>query len=63
MEENLLERAIRLAVKVHKGQKDRAGKPYILHVLRVMMATAALEREVCVAPFMLTCPSRRSRAR
>ncbi len=38
MEERLLERAIRLAVKVHKGQKDRAGKPYILHVLRVMMA-------------------------
>ncbi|MBP8824824.1 MAG: phosphohydrolase [Flavobacteriales bacterium] len=46
MEERLLERAIRLAVKVHKGQKDRAGKPYILHVLRVMMAGNRLEEQL-----------------
>ncbi|HRN35357.1 MAG TPA: phosphohydrolase [Flavobacteriales bacterium] len=46
MEEQLLERAIRLAVKVHKGQKDRAGKPYILHVLRVMMRGTTLEEQV-----------------
>lgn len=37
MEEHLLENAIRLAAKVHKGQTDRAQKPYILHVMRVMM--------------------------
>lgn len=30
-----LERAIRIAVKVHKGQKDKYGAPYIGHVLRV----------------------------
>ncbi len=35
--EHLLETAIRLAAKVHKGQVDRFGKPYILHVMRVMM--------------------------
>lgn len=35
--EHLLETAIRLAAKVHKGQTDRFGKPYILHVMRVMM--------------------------
>ena len=35
--DHLLESAIRLAAKVHKGQKDRTGKPYILHVMRVMM--------------------------
>lgn len=35
--DNLLESAIRLAAKVHKGQTDRFGKPYILHVMRVMM--------------------------
>ncbi len=46
MEENLLERAIRLAVKVHKGQKDRAGKPYILHVLRVMMAGTKTDEQL-----------------
>lgn len=32
----LLERAIRLATKAHKGQVDRFGQPYILHVLRVI---------------------------
>ena len=33
----LLEKAIRLAAKVHKGQVDRFNNPYILHVMRVMM--------------------------
>jgi (p)ppGpp synthase/HD superfamily hydrolase len=33
----LLEKAIRLAAKAHKGQTDRYGNPYILHVMRVMM--------------------------
>ncbi|QBE65959.1 HD domain-containing protein [Pseudoduganella lutea] len=31
-----LEKAIALAVAAHAGQKDKAGKPYILHPLRVM---------------------------
>lgn len=30
-----LEKAIRIAVKVHKGQKDKYGASYIGHVLRV----------------------------
>lgn len=30
-----LNRAINLAVTYHNGQVDKAGKPYILHVLRV----------------------------
>lgn len=29
-------KAIALAVEAYRGQKDRAGKPYILHPLRVM---------------------------
>ena len=33
---NDLEKALTLAVEVHAGQLDRAGKPYILHPLRVM---------------------------
>jgi len=33
----LLEKAIRLAAKVHKGQVDRFNNPYVLHVMRVMM--------------------------
>ena len=34
--EHLLERAIRLAAKVHKGQTGRFGEPFILHVMRVV---------------------------
>lgn len=33
-----LERAIALAATAHAGQTDKAGQPYILHPLRVMMA-------------------------
>jgi len=29
-----LEKAILIAVEAHQGQKDKAGKPYILHPLR-----------------------------
>jgi (p)ppGpp synthase/HD superfamily hydrolase len=32
-----LDDAILLAVQAHKGQSDRYGAPFILHVLRVMM--------------------------
>ncbi len=32
-----LDEAIRVAVDAHAGQIDKAGKPYILHPLRVMM--------------------------
>jgi (p)ppGpp synthase/HD superfamily hydrolase len=31
-----LEDAIALAVEAHRGQQEKAGQPYILHVLRVM---------------------------
>ncbi len=32
-----LERAIQLAAQAHAGQVDKAGHPYILHPLRVML--------------------------
>jgi (p)ppGpp synthase/HD superfamily hydrolase len=32
-----LEEAIRIALEAHRGQKDRAGAPYVLHPLRVML--------------------------
>lgn len=34
----MIERAIEIAVEAHKGQRDKAGRPYILHVLRVVAA-------------------------
>lgn len=33
----MIEAAIEIAVKAHKGQTDKAGAPYILHPLRLMM--------------------------
>lgn len=44
--DHLLERAIRLAAKVHKGQVDRFGKPYVMHVMRVMMRGHDAEEQV-----------------
>jgi (p)ppGpp synthase/HD superfamily hydrolase len=35
-----LEKAIRIAAQAHEGQRDKAGAPYILHPLRVMMKMA-----------------------
>ena len=33
---SLLEKAVSIALEAHKGKKDKAGAPYILHPLRVM---------------------------
>jgi (p)ppGpp synthase/HD superfamily hydrolase len=46
MELHLLETAIRIAAKVHKGQVDRFGKPYVLHVMRVMMRGHDLDEQI-----------------
>jgi GTP diphosphokinase / guanosine-3',5'-bis(diphosphate) 3'-diphosphatase len=44
-----LERAIEIAARAHSGQVDKAGAPYILHPLRVMMAVSSPdERMVAV---------------
>src|SRR5688500_16647104 len=44
-----LEDAIALAVEAHRGQRDKAGQPYVLHVLRVMFrCETELERTVAV---------------
>jgi (p)ppGpp synthase/HD superfamily hydrolase len=43
-----LDDAILLAVQAHHGQKDRAGWPYILHPLRMMLRMKS-ETEMTVA--------------
>ncbi len=41
-----LEQAIRIALKAHAGQKDKAGLDYILHPLRVMMTMKSQEERI-----------------
>ncbi len=40
---SLIEKALAIALEAHKGQVDKAGKPYILHPLRLM---TGLEDEI-----------------
>lgn len=40
-----LERAIQIAAEAHSGQVDKAGQPYILHPLRVMLRVHQGENE------------------
>ncbi|MCX7045899.1 MAG: GTP pyrophosphokinase [Candidatus Sumerlaeota bacterium] len=43
---SLLERALMLAARAHTGQKDKAGQPYILHPLRVMIRVKTEEQMI-----------------
>ena len=41
-----LEQAIAFAAAAHAGQVDKAGQPYVLHVLRVMLRVKGYERQL-----------------
>jgi (p)ppGpp synthase/HD superfamily hydrolase len=43
----MLEKAIKIAVHAHTGQKDRAGEPYILHPLRIMLSLSTDDERIC----------------
>jgi (p)ppGpp synthase/HD superfamily hydrolase len=48
-EEQLLEKAIAIAVQAHQGQRDRSGLPYILHPITVMCRVESVpEKTVAV---------------
>ncbi len=44
-----LDKALEIAVKAHTGQKDKAGAPYILHPLRIMMNMNSEEERIVAA--------------
>lgn len=44
---NLLNRAIEIATRAHAGQVDKAGAPYILHPLRVMLSRENELERIC----------------
>jgi (p)ppGpp synthase/HD superfamily hydrolase len=44
--QQLFERAIMIATKTHAGQQDKAGAPYLLHVLRVMMRLNNMDEKI-----------------
>jgi (p)ppGpp synthase/HD superfamily hydrolase len=43
---NMLERAIAIAAEAHTGQVDKAGAPYILHPLRMMLSLASTDERI-----------------
>lgn len=41
-----LEQAIAIAAKAHEGQVDKAGAPYVLHPLRLMLRLSGAEERI-----------------
>lgn len=44
--QQLFEKAMDIALKAHQGQTDKAGAPYLLHVLRVMMSMDKMDEKI-----------------
>ena len=41
-----LERAIAIAAEAHAGQADKAGAPYVLHPLRMMLRVSSIDERI-----------------
>jgi len=45
-ENDLLERAITIAVRAHRGQRDFSGEPYVMHPIRVMLRVETVQQRI-----------------
>jgi hypothetical protein len=45
-----LERAIVIAAEAHAGQVDKAGAPYVLHPLRMMLRVSSIDERLSDGP-------------
>jgi (p)ppGpp synthase/HD superfamily hydrolase len=54
-----IERAVAIAAEAHAGQTDKAGAPYLLHPLRVMLSVSTPEERIVAVlhDVMEDCPS------
>jgi (p)ppGpp synthase/HD superfamily hydrolase len=43
---SILERAIAIAAEAHAGQVDKAGAPYVLHPLRMMLGMSSNDERI-----------------
>jgi (p)ppGpp synthase/HD superfamily hydrolase len=43
---SILERAIAIAAEAHAGQVDKAGAPYVLHPLRMMLQVSSTDERI-----------------
>lgn len=50
MKHELLERALEIATKAHKGQVDKSGAVYIFHPIRVAERCTTEEEDRSIAP-------------
>jgi len=44
--QEILEKAIQIALDAHRGKIDKGGSPYILHPLRVMLSMETVEEKI-----------------
>ena len=44
-----IERAVAIAAEAHAGQTDRAGQPYVLHPLRLMLRMTTADERIAAA--------------
>ena len=53
IDNTLLESALKIAIKAHEGQTDKAGRAYILHPIRIASNCSTIETQMLPYCMML----------